>query len=399
MPTEAEMMADLAAADAAGDTQLAQHIAGLIKQARSAPAAAPGRGEFQEAEGRREVTDQALNIPAAMLTPDPATNRMMAEKAWEQGLRSPVKKSQVVKASMAALGGAMVPMSGVPAAVVSSGLLGGGLSGGDTPGEIAGDTAKGAVTGFGLAKMVPAVAGKVAAFAGKRLGAASARATAEAAKERAAANASAQGLRRQAIAENNRSVEWIQNLLSRETTLSAADRAALEAARGSPEYAEAVAQLARRLPERLGESSQHLRTAEQAVESAKALPSVAEMAAQRVSAPVAREQVWNRLVRYGPPAIGSAIGASIGGPVGVGVGALAGAGTRPAIHALRRMVQDPAVQTQIWTPVERIAAAMSQRPGALSGPVAPAVADPILEMLAKALGRPRLAAVPAEEGP
>src|ERR1700742_1149874 len=36
MPTEAEMMADLDAADKAGDTQLAQHIAGQIRTARSA---------------------------------------------------------------------------------------------------------------------------------------------------------------------------------------------------------------------------------------------------------------------------------------------------------------------------------------------------------------------------
>ncbi len=42
-PTEEEMMADLAAADTAGDTQLAQHIAGQIKAARApAPVESPG---------------------------------------------------------------------------------------------------------------------------------------------------------------------------------------------------------------------------------------------------------------------------------------------------------------------------------------------------------------------
>src|SRR5713226_7991516 len=42
MATEDEMMADLASADAAGDTQLAQHIAGQIKAARTPP---PGKME------------------------------------------------------------------------------------------------------------------------------------------------------------------------------------------------------------------------------------------------------------------------------------------------------------------------------------------------------------------
>lgn len=43
--TEAEMMADLAAADAAGDTALAQHIAGRIKAMRAPPPVPPGVGE------------------------------------------------------------------------------------------------------------------------------------------------------------------------------------------------------------------------------------------------------------------------------------------------------------------------------------------------------------------
>lgn len=43
--TETEMMADLAAADAAGDTDLAQHIAGRIKAMRAPPPAPPSMGE------------------------------------------------------------------------------------------------------------------------------------------------------------------------------------------------------------------------------------------------------------------------------------------------------------------------------------------------------------------
>jgi len=50
MPSESEMMADLAAADASGDTELAQHIAGQIKAAMTPPApAAPQHGRWAQA--------------------------------------------------------------------------------------------------------------------------------------------------------------------------------------------------------------------------------------------------------------------------------------------------------------------------------------------------------------
>src|SRR5256885_9751242 len=69
-----------------------------------------------------------------------------------------------------------------------------------------------------------------------------------------------------------------------------------------------------------------------------------------------KAQIMARLLRYGPPAIGSAVGTKIGGPVGGAIGAMAGAGTRPMVQALRRMVQNPAVQYQVASAIERAAA-------------------------------------------
>lgn len=388
MATEAEMMADLAAADAAGDTQLAQHIAGLIKQARSVRPAAPGRGEFQEAEGRREITDSARNIPAAMLTPDPITNRMMAEKAWEQGHRAPVTPIQVAKAGAATLGALMVPMAGAPAAAISSGLIGGGTSSSDDPGGVLKDAGKSAATGYGLAKAVPLVAGKVAEFAGKRLGAAAAKATAEQAAERTSKVRSAAGTLGNARTENNRVVEAIRELLAN-PALSEADKVKLQGLQGTPEYAAALSSLTHSLEERLPQVAGRVATGEQAVASANALPSVEEMVAQRLSPATARTKVMDRVKRYWLPVAGGALGYMSGGLGLAGVGALAGRGASPTVQALWRMTKDPAVQTQIWTPVERLAAAMAQRPAVLAGPSGPALSDPFADLLAKAMGRPR----------
>src|ERR1700686_5303535 len=72
MPTESEMMADLAAAHAAGDGQLAQHIAGQIKAARAPPsilesmgrgAAGPNTIAAMTALGERQAKDAVDNPP------------------------------------------------------------------------------------------------------------------------------------------------------------------------------------------------------------------------------------------------------------------------------------------------------------------------------------------------
>jgi hypothetical protein len=70
---------------------------------------------------------------------------------------------------------------------------------------------------------------------------------------------------------------------------------------------------------------------------------------------------WNqltpRLKRYGMPLLGSAVGAAIGDTPGAAIGAFAGMGTRPAIHAMRRMFQHPSVRRAFWDKVAGMAGA------------------------------------------
>lgn len=363
--------------------------------------APPGRGELQEAEGRRAITDQALNIPAAMLTPDPATNRMMAEKAWEQGLRAPVKKADVVKASMAILGGAMVPMAGIPAAVVSSGLIGGGTSGGDSPGEIATDTAKGAAAGYGFAKAVPWAFGVLGRFAKGKLAAAADKADDMASKAVEKRLGSLRGSYGQARQEESRAIEV---LLRAEATgeLTAPQATQLAALKASPEWSATVQNVAQNYMDDMPGMANRATNAKQEFQQfASDLPGALESEKARVlSGGEAKEQIAARLKRYGPmAAAGAMAGHVVGGPFGAILGGAGGAAVRPMLHAVRRAYQHPAVQTAAWTPVEQIAAAMSQHPGAVTGPAAPAVADPMIEMLLRSMGRPRLATVTAEEGP
>jgi hypothetical protein len=56
MASEQEMMSDLAAADAAGDSQLAQHIAGLIKEER-AKGAEPQEFGIDYGAARGDIAD------------------------------------------------------------------------------------------------------------------------------------------------------------------------------------------------------------------------------------------------------------------------------------------------------------------------------------------------------
>lgn len=363
-----------------------------------APVATPrtGMGDVRAAEAEDErfatATKDYANVPVTALTGDPATDRQISENIYAQGGKSPLTKGDALRAGAIGLGLGGMAIPGVPAAMLSGGLMAGGMSEADDPVGILKDSAVGAGISGTVAKVLPPLFGKVAGFARDRLGRALAKATAEQAKERASAIGSAAGSRNAAIAENNRVVEWIRNLLENESALGAEGRQVLEQARGTPEYQQAVEALVRRLPQRLTEAGQQLAQGEQALASARALPPVAEMAAERVSSPVARQKIWDRVIRYGPPAIGSAIGASVGGPEGVAIGALAGAGTRPAVHAIRRMIQDPAVQTQLWTPVARGFGALSQAP--VAGPAAMTENDFLAWLRAK-IGQPQVGLIPA----
>jgi hypothetical protein len=77
----------------------------------------------------------------------------------------------------------------------------------------------------------------------------------------------------------------------------------------------------------------------------------AELAAHRLSGKEAANQVMARLKRYGPAAIGGAIGGTIFGGPGAVAGIPIGLYLRPMLHATMRMARNPAVQYQMLRPV------------------------------------------------
>lgn len=77
----------------------------------------------------------------------------------------------------------------------------------------------------------------------------------------------------------------------------------------------------------------------------------AELAAHRLSGKEAKNQVMARVKRYGPAAIGGALGGAIFGGPGAVAGVPIGLYLRPAIQASMRMAKNPAVQYQMLRPI------------------------------------------------
>lgn len=76
----------------------------------------------------------------------------------------------------------------------------------------------------------------------------------------------------------------------------------------------------------------------------------AQLAADRLSGTEAKNQVMARIKRYGPAAVGGAIGGTLFGGPGAVAGIPIGLYLRPAIHASIRMAKNPAVQYQMLKP-------------------------------------------------
>lgn len=78
----------------------------------------------------------------------------------------------------------------------------------------------------------------------------------------------------------------------------------------------------------------------------------AKLAIQRLSGKEAKAQAMARLKRYGPAAVGGVIGnmlfPGLGGAMG---GAASGLVLRPAIHSMRRLATNPAVQHKMLSPI------------------------------------------------
>ena len=78
----------------------------------------------------------------------------------------------------------------------------------------------------------------------------------------------------------------------------------------------------------------------------------AKLTAEKLSGKEVKSQIMARLKRYGPAALGGMAGnmlfPGLGGAVG---GAATGLVLRPAIHSMRRLAQNPAVQRQMLMPI------------------------------------------------
>lgn len=77
----------------------------------------------------------------------------------------------------------------------------------------------------------------------------------------------------------------------------------------------------------------------------------AALAAERLSGKEAKNQVMARLKRYGPAAIGGALGGAAFGGVGAVAGVPIGLYLRPALQATMRMAKNPAVQYNMLKPI------------------------------------------------
>ena len=76
-----------------------------------------------------------------------------------------------------------------------------------------------------------------------------------------------------------------------------------------------------------------------------------KLATERLSGKEAKNQVMARVKRYGPAAVGGALGGLAFGPGGVAAGIPAALYLRPALHATMRMAKNPAVQYQMLRPI------------------------------------------------
>lgn len=265
-----------------------------------------------------------------------------------------------------------------------------------------GDTALGAgvgLAGFGIGKAAGAglsgLASKGAAKAAQADAAALAKATEAKLAEQASLVGKYGGLRQ---TEN----KAIRNLLDLEKTgeLTPKNKIILALLKKEGRVAEALNEAAANDLEFLGSRTPEVSAAKAAMlEGKSALPEAIQKEAARLASPdEAKAQLYARLVRYGLPLAGSAIGTAVGGPVGGAVGALAGAGTRPMMHALGRMATHPSVQKAVWGGIESATSA-PLRGGAFGSVLRQALAGamiaPVVDVLEEGRNHDPMASVAA----
>jgi hypothetical protein len=403
-PTEAEMMADLRAADAAGDTDLAQHIASRIKAARGPQMApshtpgatvpggippSPGRDESAARGGLQGVTmgwgDEAAAAIAAAL---PFTDREAAygdtigeryqsarefyrgkNAAAEQANPGTYLAGQVAGASAPTLLGA-APALGTKAALALAAGQGAAQGAGYSEREdigLLGDTALG--TGLGLAGYgAGALVGKGVAAA-KRAGSrlvrtGTSRAAQQGAEEATAAVRSLEGAARERAANAYRQMERI-NLALADKALPAEERAALEAFKRSPEYAALLSANAKGALAAAPEAAAEREAAAAIASQARAdLPNAIRSRTGELLTTQAKPDLKSLFKMYGEPMLWAMGGQQLGSALGLDPaqqGALAGAagligGRTRAGKAILTRINRPAHQAALGRALERAVA-------------------------------------------
>lgn len=232
MASEQEMLQDLATADAAGDTALAQHIAGLIKTARqnappavgtpeaalrgAAQGATLGFGDELEA-GWKSLFGQPYQQTRDKLRADEANARSQHPYVYGGSeIAGSILPSAI--AAGATGGTSLAPTlakSALPLAAGQGALQGAGYSNADSARGLVGDTALGGglgVLGYGLGQGLGAV-GRAATRSARGLAVrATSRAADQAAQEVADRIASAQGALGGEVQKGNRIVENLRRL-------------------------------------------------------------------------------------------------------------------------------------------------------------------------------------------
>ena len=194
--------------------------------------------------------------------------------------------------------------------------------------------------GYGAGKLL----NKAASSAGRKVADIEAKVTAKAAEAAASETASARSAAGTAAQNAYRQLEHLREL---------------KALRGlTPEEVkiakELTKELAQKAQEKLIPAAALKKATAQSYQEAIASEAdrAAKLAAEKLGTGEAKHQVMARLKRYGPAAVGGMIGnvlfPGLGGAVG---GAATGLVLRPAIHSMRRLAQNPAVQRQMLMPL------------------------------------------------
>jgi hypothetical protein len=273
--------------------------------------------------------------------------------------------------------------TGVVNGALQGTLAGVGNSEADTAGGVLKDARNGLGAGAALGGALGLAGGAVGAvnrFAGGKVQAGLDRATQMAEERQTELERSARGA---LGAESQKGSRIIENLLRQESTgsLTPEHAALLQNLRDSGQWQRLVQGVTEGnladLPGQLDAITQRRDALGQLVQNRAA--NVSQEADRIVSPAEAGKQVMARVARYGPVLAGGLLGKAVGAVPEPGTGLLAGAGIRPALNAVKRMMGHPSVQVPTYKLVQGLT---KLNPQALEEAVGPGAAG----VLTRALG-------------